>query len=86
MSIVYFLYANLAESEVIHFYIPSSELQEEDYERLRLASDPICDSKVKEYRSLNGGNIIAMVHKHEILHIPIVYLLLKKRNNLLKNT
>lgn len=49
MSIVYFLFANLAEREVIHFFIPASELQEEDYERLRLAGDPIRDLNAKEY-------------------------------------
>jgi len=49
MSIVYLLYADLAEREFTQFYIPASELDEKDHELLLLASEPICDDYAKEY-------------------------------------
>ena len=45
---VYILFANVEENELLHFYVPNSKLTTNDHKLLLLASDPISDKTAKE--------------------------------------
>ena len=49
MALVYVLFANVHENELIHFYIPADEVSEKEHFNLKQASDPICSENHKQW-------------------------------------
>lgn len=49
MSLVYILFANVAEGESLHFYIPSDKVSDIDHHCLNKASDPVSSEICKDW-------------------------------------